>query len=126
LTAPRGGRYAFHMDMRTIETEEQLTEILDASREQPVLIFKHSTMCPISSRAHHEVERFLKGQEDGAFGFGKVVVQTARRVSNKVAEDLGIEHESPQAIVVRDGKAVWDASHFAITSDALAKALGAR
>ena len=113
------------MNMTTIETEEQLSEILDASRERPVLIFKHSTMCPISSNAHREVERFLEDTPDPAFGVGKVVVQTARKVSNSVAERLGIEHESPQAIVVRDGKVVWDASHYAITKKALADILGA-
>jgi bacillithiol system protein YtxJ len=113
------------MNMRTIETEEQLSEILDASRERPVLIFKHSTMCPISANAHREVERFLEDTPNPAFNFGKVVVQTARPVSKSVAERLGIEHESPQAIVVRDGKAIWDASHFAITRKALAEILGA-
>ena len=113
------------MDMRTIDTQEQLSQVLEASRERPVLIFKHSTMCPISARAHREVEQFLEEEPDPAFDFGKIVVQTARPISDKIAETLGVRHESPQAIVVRDGKAVWDASHFSITRRALAEALGA-
>jgi bacillithiol system protein YtxJ len=106
---------------------DSLEPAIEESRVRPVLLFKHSTMCPISSRAYDEVERFLEerketGRAEG-FDFGMIVVQTARPVSNRVAEQLGVEHESPQAIVVRDGRAVWHTSHRAITRESLSKAL---
>ena len=47
-----------------------------------------------------------------------ITVQSHRRVSDRVAERLGIRHETPQAILLRDGQSVWSASHFRITADA--------
>jgi bacillithiol system protein YtxJ len=111
------------MDIKTVETEANLDEALAASSERPVLLFKHSVTCPISANAFREVKRLLDG-EAGA-DVRMIVVQNARPVSDKVAEVLGVRHESPQAIVLRDGKPVWDASHFKITSRALADALAA-
>ena len=55
-----------------------------------------------------------------------VKVIEARPLSLRMAEELGIAHASPQAILVRDGRAVWHASHFAITAAALAAACGGR
>ena len=111
--------------MNTIRTEQELESLLEASKERPVLIFKHSNACPISGRAHEEVSQFLEGQSAPAFDFAMVVVQTARPVSNAVADRLGIEHESPQAIVVRNGEAVWNTSHWNITRKSLEEALAA-
>ena len=111
------------MEIKTLETEEHLDEALAASGERPVLLFKHSLTCPISANAFKELKRFVEGDADADVRL--IVVQNARPVSQRAAEVLGVRHESPQAIVVRDGRPVWDASHFAITSKALAEALGA-
>jgi bacillithiol system protein YtxJ len=54
-----------------------------------------------------------------------IEVQTARELSRDVASVTGIEHETPQVIVLRDGKAVWNASHFDVSAGAVAKALEA-
>ncbi len=113
------------MTIRTIETENDLDELIAASGERPVLLFKHSNACPISSRAHGEIARLLEGESDPKFGFGMVVVQEARSLSRAIEERFGVRHESPQAIVVRDGKAVWNASHFDVTRDRVAGALEA-
>jgi len=112
--------------MNTIRTEQELESLLEASKERPVLLFKHSNACPISGRAHSEVSEFLEEHADPAFGFAMIVVQTARQLSNAVAERLGVEHESPQAIVVRDGHAVWNTSHWNITRKSLEEALAVR
>jgi bacillithiol system protein YtxJ len=50
-------------------------------------------------------------------------VQTHRDVSNAVAARLGVRHETPQAILVRGGKAIWSASHFRVNAASLDKAL---
>jgi bacillithiol system protein YtxJ len=110
--------------MKTITTEQELGELVAQSAERPVLIFKHSNACPVSARAHDEVQRFVGEADGGDFAFGMVVVQEARPVSRAIEEQLGLRHESPQAIVVRDGKVVWNASHWNVTRDALGKALG--
>jgi bacillithiol system protein YtxJ len=110
------------MELTTLSSDRELEELLAASRQQPVLIFKHSIHCPISAEAHNEVRQLI-GTARG-FMAGMVVVQSARALSNKIEADLGIRHETPQAIVVRDGKATWSASHYDVTSDVLAEALG--
>ncbi len=87
----------------------------------PVLLFKHSTACPISGAAHREFEAWVGGAPQGV-RIARVLVIEARPVSNAIAERLGVRHESPQAILVKDGKAAWTASHRAITRDALDRA----
>ena len=54
-----------------------------------------------------------------------VTVQTHREVSNAVSAKLGIRHETPQALLIRNGRVVWSASHFRVTADAMKKALTA-
>jgi bacillithiol system protein YtxJ len=52
-----------------------------------------------------------------------VTVQSHRKLSDEMAVRLGIRHETPQAILLRDGRPVWSASHFRITASALTKQL---
>lgn len=100
-----------------------LDALLQTSHQQPVLFFKHSNTCPISSRALGEFEKYLTTAAQTGIKHALIVVQKARDVSNKLAAVTGIEHESPQAILVRDGKAVWDESHFKLKSDVIAVAI---
>jgi bacillithiol system protein YtxJ len=93
-----------------IDSVEELEEIFAKSNEKPVALFKHSTTCPISADVYHEIKNV-----DGEINL--VVVQTARSISNEIAARTGIRHESPQAIVLKDGKPVYHASHYDITSN---------
>lgn len=111
------------MDLNTIETEEQLDRLVEASNARPVVLFKHSTTCPVSSRAHAEVERFAS-QNGRDVDLAKIVVQRARPLSNLVEERFGVRHESPQVLVLRNGRVVWNASHYKVSSDSLAELLG--
>ena len=97
-----------------------LDELFARSDDAPVLLFKHSTTCPISAHAYREMSRL----DAGAAGeVALVVVQTARPLSNEIAERTGVRHESPQAIVLRAGKPVWTASHYDITAAAVEQAV---
>lgn len=96
---------------------------MDRSAQEPVLIFKHSATCPISAAAMNEFAGFLQQAPAGQFAAGYLIVQEDRPISNTVAQQLGVKHESPQAIVVKDGRAVWHASHWNVTAAALAAAL---
>jgi len=89
---------------------EKLEELFERSNRTPVVLFKHSVTCPISAGVYHEVSGF--GGE-----VNLVIVQTARQISNEIASKTGIRHESPQAIVLKNGKAVYHASHFDITAE---------
>jgi bacillithiol system protein YtxJ len=105
-----------------VEDAGALEELFARSNEAPVVLFKHSTTCPISAHAYRQMAR-LDGE--AAAEVALVVVQSARPVSNQVAERTGLRHESPQAIVLRGGRPVWSASHYEITTEAVETAVRA-
>jgi bacillithiol system protein YtxJ len=79
-----------------------------------VLIFKHSTRCSISSTALNRLERAWR-PEDAGHAVWYLDLLRYRPISNAIAERYGIQHESPQVLVIRAGRCVYDASHTAIT-----------
>jgi len=102
-----------------ITSPAELAELLRLSAEQPVLVFKHSSSCGLSQRAFGEFERYLQSPESQAVRNFLIVVQKARDVSNQIANLLSVEHESPQAILIRGGQAIWNDSHLALKSEKL-------
>lgn len=107
-----------------LETTEAVDAVLERSAERPQLIFKHSAYCGLSGVAFDELQTHLAGPEPGV-DYWLLTVQTGRAASDAVASRLGIRHESPQAILVRDGRAVWHASHRGVTARTLAEATAA-
>lgn len=83
-------------------------------------IFKHSATCPISARALEAFRAYRA--EDGSIPAGLVVVQSAREVSNHIAQRTGVRHESPQVLLVRGGRVLFHTSHMKITVRALSGA----
>jgi bacillithiol system protein YtxJ len=100
-----------------INTVEKLEEVFAKSNEKPVLLFKHSTACPISANIHQEIQNVATDKVN------LVVVQTARDVSDEIATRTGIRHETPQAIVLKDGKAIYHAAHYDVTADEVSEKL---
>jgi len=92
--------------------------VLQQSKEKPVLLFKHSTTCPISAAAYSEFTS-LETEVDAYL----VKVIESRPVSNEIESDLSIQHQSPQAFVISNEKSVWNASHWNITEKNITKAL---
>lgn len=109
-------------DIHRIDSIPALDELLEASREKPVWFFKHSLTCPISAGAWSEFRRFADGQEGNGAVYALIEVQNARPVSNALAERLGVRHQSPQAILLREARVAWHASHYDIDLDALRSA----
>jgi bacillithiol system protein YtxJ len=93
-----------------------LEDLVQRSKQRPVVIFKHSLTCPISASALEQMNRY-QGE------IAVVEVQRARSLSDEIEQRLGLRHESPQIIVLSNGQIVWDASHFKITADAVADAV---
>lgn len=102
-----------------ITSIEELHSLLDNSRKQPLLLFKHSTRCPISAGAYREVEAYLNDNPNEEVTYGLIYVVEDRDVSNEATERLNVKHASPQVILVKDGQSHWNTSHSAITSGAL-------
>jgi bacillithiol system protein YtxJ len=96
-----------------------LDELMTRSQNEPVVLFKHSTTCPISARAHREMERFAGADVN------IVIVQRARELSREIERRTGVRHESPQALVIRGGEVVWNASHYDVTEEAVKQAMEA-
>ena len=109
--------------MKEIATKEDLERRIESSSEKPVLFFKHSTSCATSARANRRMQNFVETAPDNLPEVYMIKVIESRQISNAVVEELGIEHASPQVILVKDGKAVWSASHFNIQGPAIEKAL---
>ena len=105
-----------------LQNIHELNEALQESFERPVLLFKHSLTCPISARAFDELRAYLETANSNA-RYRIIKIQHSYEVSNEVASRLHVVHESPQAILVRDGREVWNASHSAITISSLEHAI---
>lgn len=105
--------------MTKMNTVQQLTTALEASSDKPLLIFKHSTRCPISSGAYQEMESYLQAAPNENIEYGIIYVVEDRPVSDEAANRLQVKHESPQAILIKDGEAVWHTSHSNITAHTL-------
>src|SRR5829696_1169397 len=100
-----------------------LDQAITESRERPVLLFKHSRTCGISCEALDELHAHVAETPAGA-AYKLITVQSHRKVSDELSARFGIRHETPQAILLRDGRPVWNASHFRITAQELARVTG--
>jgi bacillithiol system protein YtxJ len=101
---------------------DELHAAIAESRERPVLLFKHSRSCGISLGALDELRAHM-GTRPRAAAYKLITVQSDRSVSDAAAARLGLRHETPQAILLRDGQVVWAASHFRITAEELSRIL---
>jgi bacillithiol system protein YtxJ len=85
-------------------------DLLARSHTEPVIVFKHSSTCPVSAAAYAEMSQVENDVQ-------LVVVQRARELSREIETQTGVQHQSPQAIILRNGQAVWNASHWNIKAD---------
>lgn len=109
--------------MREIESMDDLDTAIADSAAKPVLIFKHSTRCPISSRANARVGDYLAAKGDDAPDIRMLKVVEARSVSLAAADKLDVEHQSPQLILLSGGKSIWNTSHHNIRAENIDEAL---
>lgn len=99
---------------QNLTTEEDLSKAIAESFEKKVVIFKHSTRCFISKTVLKNFEKEVANSDkDVEYYFLDLIAY--RAISNKIAEDFGVTHQSPQMIVLENGKAVKDASHQSIS-----------
>jgi len=118
-----------HPDLIHLHDLDELDRLLSESHTRPLLLFKHSYSCGISAEALDELVEHLNADVIAAGmpepQYAMVTVQTDREVSNAVSARLGVRHETPQALLVRNGRVVWAASHFRVTASAMKDALSA-
>lgn len=102
----------------------ELDEAVICSADRPVFIYKHSSICPVSSRAADNFNVFVKADRSVPTPlFTQVMVIENRDISNEIESRLEVRHESPQLLLLRHGQVVWHASHSAITEEKIKSAL---
>jgi len=101
-----------------VDSIEKLDAVFERSKLEPVVLFKHSNSCGISS---HVLETVQEIDAD----LNVIVIQENRAISNEVAVRTGYNHQSPQAFVVVDGKPVYHATHYGIDPSAIDRAVAA-
>ena len=103
------------MNWIALNTEEQLQEINKLSKDGFVLIFKHSTRCPTSAMALNRLER--NWEDELAISPYYLDLVSYRSISNKIALDYNVVHQSPQVLIIKNGKSIFDTSHLSISVD---------
>lgn len=111
--------------MKWIELKalDQLQEIRKESAEKTVLIFKHSRRCNISRTSLDRLERRWNEKEMAEVKPYFLDLLSYREISNLLADQFSVEHESPQILLIADGKSILDLSHFEIDYDQIKAAL---
>lgn len=107
------------MNWIPLDSEEQIQNI--KLQDKPSIIFKHSTRCHISNMSLKFFEK--EWQENNQVNLYFLDIIANRNVSNLVAEAFHVHHESPQAIVVKNGECILDASHQDISASEMAEVL---
>ncbi|MFC0522292.1 bacillithiol system redox-active protein YtxJ [Pontibacillus salicampi] len=105
------------MTMETLRTRESFDKAIQ--EHDKLLLLKHSLTCPISASAKNAFEDYAKDTETPAY---ILPIQEARELSGQIADDFGVKHESPQALLFNGQQVTWNASHFNVTKDSLKKA----
>lgn len=101
------------IDWQPLNDLTQISEVITRSYEKTVVIFKHSTRCNISRFAldNFEADYHFSSEQMAPFYLDLIAF---REISNEISRKFGIEHQSPQIIVIKNGRAVFAASHESI------------
>lgn len=106
--------------MRPIASEHDVQVMLEHAAREPVILYKHSATCPISTQANKQMQQLAE-----TLPVYRIVVQDQRPLSHQLAEQLTVRHHTPQAIVVYEGEARADLSHGSVTAEKLQAAVKA-
>lgn len=101
-------------EWKSLTEVELIPSLIADSHHKPVVIFKHSLTCGTSAYARHLLEEqwdFNPSEID----FYYLDLLTYRNVSNEIANQLGVVHQSPQMIVLHKGKVIFATSHHQVT-----------
>ncbi len=109
------------MNWKQLAKPEQLQELFDMPSNEAIVIFKHSTRCSISRMAKDRIEREWNESIDLPFYYLDLLQY--REISNSIAEQTGVEHQSPQIIVLKGGKSVFTTSHGQISLKAILESI---
>ncbi len=104
--------------MKQLKTLDDWYDILNEAEHRPLILFKFSATCVASVSAYKEMNE-LKSD----LPIYLIIVQNARDVSNAIEADLGVRHESPQVLIMNNGRAIWQATHYKIKAKEIDEAI---
>ena len=107
------------MKWNELKSVSQIGQIVDESNEKPILIFKYSSRCSISRLALDRLERNWDESEMAHVTPYFLDLITYREISNGIADQFDVQHESPQVLLIDKGKSIFDQSHLAIDYNAI-------
>ena len=110
------------INWKILQAEAQLTEFIALSKRKPIAIFKHSTRCSLSSMVKSRLERGWN-IKDNDLDMYYLDLLNHRNISDKIASDFNVEHQSPQLIVLSQGDVLYHASHGEIDAGILKKSI---
>ena len=108
------------MEWKVLNEDSQLQQIIHESESRPQVVFKHSTRCAISAIAKGRLDR---GTSPENTDFYYLDLIRYRNISNKIAAIFSVHHESPQVLIIRNGRCVYDESHIGINLKEITRAL---
>jgi bacillithiol system protein YtxJ len=108
------------MNWTPLRSTEELNSLIALSHTNPQVIFKHSTRCSISTVAKNRLE---KEDQPPALAFHYLDLLQHRNLSNNIASLFDVEHESPQVLLIKNGKCTYNESHLAIAMDEILEQL---
>lgn len=106
-----------NIDWKMLTDVAQLQEIIDESAQKPVFIFKHSTRCGISRMVLKRFENGYRLEDKVTPYFLDLLAH--RDISNAVSKQFSVAHESPQLLLIKAGKSIYDVSHDGIDAQDL-------
>lgn len=102
------------MNWTTLNDFNQLQQLVEASHQKPQVIFKHSTRCSISIMAKNRLERVAFPDQ---IQFHYLDLLQFREISNKIADQFGVYHQSPQVLLIKNGECIYEETHSAISME---------
>ena len=110
------------IEWTSLTSDGQLDELKSLSFQKPVVIFKHSVRCGLSHSAKFKLEEEWNALKSDIYFFFLDLINY-RPISDRLAMDFQVPHQSPQLLVIRNGQAVYDTSHHGVSVTSINRAL---
>ncbi len=108
------------IDWKLLNSSDSFKEMIEESHQSPVLVYKHSTQCSISSMVLSRLERSWDIERVQPYFLDLIAL---RGISNQVADHFGVQHESPQILIIENGICSFHTSHMGISINSIKLAL---
>ncbi len=103
------------VNWKKLDNIDLLNSIAEESKDKTIVIFKHSTSCSISAMALNRLERSWKDEEMENTDPYYLDLLSYRNISNEIAQKFGVDHQSPQVLIIKNGVCTYDNSHMGIS-----------